>query len=93
MDPFFRRMTMIAGIFAFIGVILGVVALSTNYWTMETVVSPGMPMQTSNGTMMMNEKFDWTWNVSFTFFLKIKKANLLFRDYFICAHHVLMYHV
>jgi hypothetical protein len=53
---------MIAGIFAFSGVILGVVALSTNYWTMETVVSPGMPMQTSNGTMMMNEKFDWTWN-------------------------------
>jgi hypothetical protein len=57
-------MTMIAGIFAMIGVVLGVVALATNYWTMESVVSPGMPMPTANGTMMMNEKFDWTWNVS-----------------------------
>ncbi len=74
LDPFFRRMTMIAGIFAMIGVILGVVALSTNYWTMEHVISPGMPMQTPNGTYMMNEKFDWTWNVSFIYlFSKLKK--------------------
>jgi len=62
MDPFFRRMTMIAGIFAMIGVILGVVALATNYWTMEFVGSSAMPMQTPNGTMMMNGKNDWTWN-------------------------------
>jgi len=62
LDPFFRRMTMIAGIFAMIGVILGIVALCTNYWTMENVMSPGMPMPTPNGTVMMNEKFDWTWN-------------------------------
>jgi len=48
---------MVAGLCAFIGVVLGVVALGTNYWTMENVVSPGIPTQ--NGTMMMN---DWTWN-------------------------------
>ena len=70
LDPFFRRMTMIAGIFAFISVILGVIALATNYWTMGTVGSPGMPMQTSNGTVMVNEKVDWTWNVSFKLFQK-----------------------
>jgi hypothetical protein len=64
LDPFFRRMTMIAGIFAFLGVILGVIALCTNYWTMENVGTPGMPMQTANGTIMVNEKFYWTWNVS-----------------------------
>ncbi len=64
LDPFFRRMTMMAGIFAMISVILGVVALSTNYWTMESVVTPGMPMQTPNGTIMVNEKFDWQWHVS-----------------------------
>jgi hypothetical protein len=57
-------MTMMAGIFAMISVILGVVALSTNYWTMESVVTPGMPMQTPNGTIMVNEKFDWQWHVS-----------------------------
>jgi len=65
MDPFFRRMTMVAGIFAMMGVILGVVALSTNYWTMENVSSP-MPMQTANGTVMMNGKVEWTWNGLFT---------------------------
>jgi len=65
LDPFFRRMTMIAGIFAMIGVILGVVALATNYWTMEHMVSPGMPIQTPNGTMIMNENVDWTWNCLF----------------------------
>jgi len=57
---------MIAGIFAMIGFILGVVAICTNYWTMENI--PGMPMPTPNGTVMMNEKFDWTWNVSWIFF-------------------------
>jgi len=60
-------MTMIAGIFAFIGVILGVVALATNYWTMENMATPGMSMQAPNGTMVMNENFEWTWNVSFLF--------------------------
>ncbi len=69
LDPFFRRMTMIAGIFAFICVILGVVALGTNYWTMTNVGTPGMPMQTMNGTVVINEKYEWTWNVS----LKEKK--------------------
>jgi hypothetical protein len=58
-------MMMICGIFAFICCVLGVCALATNYWTMENVASPGMPMQTPNGTIMVNEKFDWTWNVSF----------------------------
>jgi hypothetical protein len=64
LDPLIRRMSMIAGIFAFLGVIIGVVALATNYWTMENMVSPGMAMQSPNGTMMMNEKSDWAWNVS-----------------------------
>ena len=63
LDPFFRRMTMIAGVFAMLGVIVGVVALATNYWTIENVDSPGMPMQGVNGTVM-NKKYDWTWNVS-----------------------------
>jgi len=66
LDPFFRRMTMIAGIFAFIGVVLGVVALCTNYWTMESGVAPGMPMQTPNGTVIMNDSFEWTWNGLFS---------------------------
>lgn len=64
LDPFFRRMSMMAGVFAFLGVILGVVALATNYWTMENMPPPGMPMPMVNGTMPMNDNFEWTWNVS-----------------------------
>ena len=55
---------MIAGVFAMMAVILGVVAMATNYWTVQNIPSPGMPMQTSNGTVMVNERFDWNWNVS-----------------------------
>jgi len=62
LDPFFRRMSMFGGIFAFIGVLLGIVALATNYWTIQSGISRGMPMQMSNGTMVTNDTMDWTWN-------------------------------
>lgn len=57
LDPFFRRMTMIAGVFAFMGVVLGCVALATNYWTMEYEFQPGMTM------MMNNPNVTMRWNV------------------------------
>ncbi|CAF0850167.1 unnamed protein product [Adineta ricciae] len=59
LDPFFRRMTMIAGVFAFMGVVLGVVSLATNYWTMEYEFQPGMPMMMNhqNTTMRWNGLF------------------------------------
>jgi len=73
LDPFFRRMTMLAGIFAMVGVILGVVALATNYWTMEHF-QPGMTMTTPNGTVMMNDKVEWTWNG--LFYMCTSRANV-----------------
>ena len=63
-DRLFARTTMIVGIVAILGVILGLIGLSTDYWTMENVASPGMPIRNENGSIFINEKFDWTWNVS-----------------------------
>jgi len=62
LDPVNRKMCFLAGILAFIGVALGVIALGTNYWTMEQMVTPGMAMPTNNGTIVMNENVAWTWN-------------------------------
>ena len=58
LDPLFRRMTIFVAFFSIIGVILGVVALGTNYWTITNVGNEGVVMQTTNGTVMMN---NWTW--------------------------------
>jgi ABC-type transporter Mla subunit MlaD len=63
-DPLNRKMSMVAAFFAFVGVVLGVVALATNYWTVENVFTPGKAVTMQNGTMFMNENSDWTWNVS-----------------------------
>ena len=59
-----RRISYLAAFFAFVGVILGVIALATNYWTVENYVMPGTAVQTPNGTFLTNENVDWTWNVS-----------------------------
>ena len=38
-EPLNRRLATLAAVFAFLGVILGVIALATNYWTINTVIS------------------------------------------------------
>ncbi len=53
-DPLNRKLAFVAAFFAFVGVILGVVALATNYWTVERVVTPGTAVPTINGTLLMN---------------------------------------
>lgn len=35
-EPLNRRLATLAAIFAFLGVVLGVIALATNYWTLNT---------------------------------------------------------
>jgi hypothetical protein len=72
-----RRISFVAAFFAFVGVILGVVALSTNYWTLENYVTPGTAVPTSNGTVLTSEHVDWTWNVSFILF-KIDEIGTFF---------------
>jgi len=55
-------MSFVATFFAMVGVILGAVALGTNYWTVENFVTPGMAEPMSNGTVFVPGNNDWTWN-------------------------------
>lgn len=63
-DPLNRKISFLAAVFAFVGVVLGVVALATNYWTYQQEVIPGTALQTPNGTLLSNERTLSTWNVS-----------------------------
>jgi hypothetical protein len=72
-----RQISFVAAFFVFVGVILGVVALSTNYWTLENYVTQGTAVPTLNGTVLTSEHVDWTWNVSFILF-KIDEIGIYF---------------
>jgi hypothetical protein len=75
-DPLNRRISFVAAFFAFVSVILGCVALGTNYWTLENYVVPGTAVQTPNGTLLTNGNINWTWNVSLIF-LKIRLNRII----------------
>jgi hypothetical protein len=64
-----RQMTFVATFFAMVGVVLGVVALATNYWTLEYISTPAQAVQTPNTTMFKGGIEDWEWNVSFILFI------------------------
>jgi hypothetical protein len=67
-EPLNRRLATLAALFAFLGVILGVIALATNYWTLNTVVK-----QIHNGTEIVDtQPTGEIWNVCV---LKWKKPN------------------
>jgi hypothetical protein len=67
-EPLNRRLATLAALFAFLGVILGVIALATNYWTLNTAVN-----QTRNGTDIVDiQPIGEIWNVCV---LKRKKPN------------------
>ena len=68
-DSLNRKISFVAIIFVFVGVILGVIALTTNYWTVDYMITPSKAIETENGTLLVNEKLNQTWNVSSYFLL------------------------
>ncbi len=64
-----RHMSFVAAFFSFVGVILCVIALATNYWTVENVDLRSKPVQTLNGTIFATRNDVWIWNVSFIVFV------------------------
>ncbi|UJR07593.1 hypothetical protein I4U23_011881 [Adineta vaga] len=56
-----RKLSYVGAFFAFAGVILGAIALGTNYWSMMGVSTPNTAIPTENGTLIMNGNIDWTW--------------------------------
>jgi hypothetical protein len=58
-EPLNRRLATLAAIFAFLSVILGVIALATNYWTINTAVE-----QIRNETTVVeSQPVGYLWNV------------------------------
>jgi hypothetical protein len=58
-EPLNRRLSLLAAIFAFLGVILGTIALATNYWTVQPNVEP-----IYNSTSVIGERVaGYRWNV------------------------------
>ena len=58
-EPLNRRLATLAAIFAFLGVILGVIALATNYWTVGVIVA-----DRRNDTNVVNDSLNgFMWNV------------------------------
>jgi hypothetical protein len=58
-EPLNRRLAMLAAMFAFLGVILGVIALSTHYWTVKGIVN-----ESRNETIVTNNQPNgYMWNV------------------------------
>jgi hypothetical protein len=56
-DQLNRTISFVAVCFAFIGVILGVVALAINYWTLVQEHVPGTAVPMTKGTFFTNENF------------------------------------
>ncbi len=69
-EPLNRRLATLAAVFAFLGVILGVIALATNYWTLNTIIS-----EVRNDTgVVVTQQTGEVWNVSIlNYILKLKK--------------------
>ena len=77
-DTFNRKMSYVAAFFAFVGVILGVVALATNYWTAERFIAPDTAVQTMDGTKLNSGNITWIWNVSIACLLHIRSIKHFF---------------
>jgi len=59
-EPLNRRLATLAAVFAFLGVILGVIALATNYWTLNTIIT-----EVRNDTgVVVTQQTGEVWNVS-----------------------------
>jgi len=59
-EPLNRRLATLAAVFAFLGVILGIIALATNYWTLNTIIT-----EVRNDTgVVVTQQTGEVWNVS-----------------------------
>jgi hypothetical protein len=74
-EPLNRRLAILAAVFAFLGVVLAVIALATNYWTISTTIN-----QVHNGTTLVEvQTTGELWNVCI---LKFEKSNF-FNNFFL----------
>jgi hypothetical protein len=64
-EPLNRRLAIVAALFAFLGVVLGVIALATNYWTLGVAVD-----SIRNGALNVDRhERGYAWNVCILFLI------------------------
>jgi hypothetical protein len=72
-EPLNRRLSLLAASFAFLGVILGAIALATNYWTIKTNFQP-----VYNATSIVSQReAGYRWNVCVVLLSFLFKYSLL----------------
>ncbi len=97
-EPLNRRLALLAAIFAFLGVLLGAIALATNYWTITPAIEP-----IYNGTtIVVQREIGRGWNVCIVFLRILANEYCLFihdifsRVFFMYVKlmdHVLLYFI
>lgn len=74
-EPLNRRLAILATVFAALGVILGVIALATNYWTVLSISEP-----INNATLHAHEQqyhYGRMWNVRPTIVLSARITSII----------------
>ena len=61
-EPLNRRVSLLAAILAFLGVVLGGIALGTNYWTITSITVPSF-----NETNLIPTDYEWNVRTLFWF--------------------------
>ncbi len=79
-EPLNRRLAALAAVFAFLGVILGVIALATNYWTFNATT---IPVHNDTG-VVGTQTTVIEWNVSILLYSDIKENQILSINFHLC---------
>ena len=70
LDPLNRKLSLLGSLFAFVGIILGAIALGTDYWTSSNYETPNRALEMANGTILISGQTNQTWNVRKSMFFR-----------------------
>lgn len=76
-----RRLSFLASFFVLVAVLLGAIALGTNYWTLNKVESPNRAVELVNGTLLLDGAKRVDFNVSpMKWFIRMRLVHLFSRS-------------
>lgn len=92
LDPLIRRFSMICGILSIIGVLIGLIGLGTNYWTMDSLnkIRLNLVNNDTNNEIKIDDETYSKWNVSYYSeeFFRSFEIFYLFRVFFRIVHNM-----
>ncbi|CAF1328023.1 unnamed protein product [Rotaria magnacalcarata] len=78
-DRLNRKMSFVGTCFAFIGVILSVMALTTNYWSSKSIILLSQIIETQNGSTLSSGKIERKWNGLFYLCTDVEIVQCVFK--------------